>query len=121
MLTFAANATALQILEVILIQKQDLIKVHADLVKIKNNYEKMGYQKEFDEYYDLYITPSHIHKSKDDHQKAIFTLCDTLTVVAEENAVYMPAKTGKGRRTKRKKLVSDDELYEMLLKNEEER
>ncbi|MBZ3935686.1 UPF0058 family protein [Methanimicrococcus blatticola] len=75
------------------IQKQDLIRVHADLVKMKNNYEKMGYQKEFDDYYDLYITPMHVHKSKDEHERAIFMLSSKLSsIVAEENALYQTAK-----------------------------
>jgi hypothetical protein len=104
-------------LEVDSIQKQDLIRVHADLVKIKNNYEKMGYQNKFEEYYDLYISPLHIHKSKDDHEKAIFMLCSTLSVVAEENAVYRIPKTKAVRSDKSKRFVSDEELYEMIFKN----
>ena len=99
------------------IQKLDLIRVHADLVKIKNNYEKMGYQKEFDDYYDLYISPLHVHKSKDDHEKAIFTLCSKLSVVAEENAVYRVSKTKAGRNNKSKRFVSDEELREIIFKS----
>ena len=75
------------------IQKQELIRVHADLVKMKNNYEKKGYQNEFKSYYDLSISPGHVHKSKDEHKRAIFVLSSTLSaVVAEESAVYQAAK-----------------------------
>lgn len=75
------------------IQKQDLIRVHADLAKMKSNYEKMGYREEFSEYHDLYITPMHVHKSKDEHEKAIYVLSSKLSmIVAEENAIYQTAK-----------------------------
>ncbi|MDY0266647.1 MAG: UPF0058 family protein [Methanimicrococcus sp.] len=75
------------------IRKQELIRVHADLVKMKRNYEMMGYQKEFDAYDNMYITPLHIHKSKDEHEKAIFSLSSALSlIVAEENAIYQTAK-----------------------------
>jgi len=78
---------------VIVIQKQELIRIHADLAKMKNSYEKMGYRKEFDEYYDLSISPMHVHKSKDDHSKAIFLLSSKLSlIVAEESAIYQVSK-----------------------------
>lgn len=60
---------------------------------MKRNYEMMGYQKEFDAYDNMYITPLHIHKSKDEHEKAIFSLSSALSlIVAEENAIYQTAK-----------------------------
>lgn len=71
----------------------------------------MGYQKEFDDYYDLYITPMHVHKSKDEHEKAIFTLSSKLSlIVAEENALYQTAKI---------KMSSDDKVKLKILLNEE--
>lgn len=80
------------------IQKQDLLRVHADLVRMKNNYEKMGYKQEFDEYYALLINPCHIHKSKNDHEKAIFVLSSKLSMIAaEENAIYQTSKMKKSR------------------------
>lgn len=93
------------------IQKQDLIRVHADLVKMKNNYEKMGYQKAFDDYYDLYITPLHVHKSKDEHERAIFTLSSKLSLIAaEENALYQTAKI---------RTDSEDKMKLKILRNKE--
>jgi Predicted metal-binding protein len=60
---------------------------------MKNNYEKMGYKEEFDEYYGLFISPMHVHKSKDEHEKAIFVLSSTLSmIVAEENEIYQISK-----------------------------
>lgn len=101
------------------IQKQDLIRVHADLVRMKNNYEKMGYQKEFDDYYDLYITPMHVHKSKDEHERAIFMLSSKLSmIVAEENALYQTAKIKTGSDDKLKfKVLQNKEFNETVFKN----
>ena len=80
------------------IQKQELIRVHADLVKMKNIYEKKGYKTEFSQYYDLSISPGHVHKSKDEHKKAIFVLSSALSsVVAEENETYQAAKIRTGK------------------------
>ena len=60
---------------------------------MKNNYEKMGYKEEFDDYYNLSISPIHVHKSKDDHTKAIFVLSSKLSmIVAEEIAIYQVSK-----------------------------
>ena len=80
------------------IQKQELIRVHADLVKMKNIYEKKGYKTKFSQYYDLSISPGHVHKSKDEHKKAIFVLSSALSsVVAEENETYQAAKIRTGK------------------------
>ncbi len=86
---------------------------------MKNNYEKMGYQKEFDDYYDLYITPMHVHKSKDEHEKAIFTLSSKLSlIVAEENALYQTAKIKTASDDKIKlKISQNKEFEEALFKN----
>ena len=79
------------------IQKQELIRVHADLVKMKNTFEKKGYKEEFKRYYELSISPGHVHKSKDEHKRAIFVLSSVLSaVVAEENEVYQAAKLREG-------------------------
>lgn len=60
---------------------------------MKAGYEKMGYEEEFNDYNEMYITPMHVHKSKDEHEKAIFALSSKLSmIVAEENAIYQTAK-----------------------------
>jgi hypothetical protein len=75
------------------IQKQELIRVHADLVRMKNSFEKMGYKNEFREYQELLISPTHVHKSKDDHEKAIFILSSKLSsLVAEQKEMYKFSK-----------------------------
>ncbi|NLI62530.1 MAG: hypothetical protein GX362_03915 [Methanosarcinaceae archaeon] len=63
--------------------KNQLIRLHADLVKIKLKmlcFEE-DLVKEFDGYYDLSISPLHIHKSKGEHEHAIFVLLEHLLKV----------------------------------------
>jgi len=94
-----------------IIQKQELLRVHADLVKMKNNFEKMGYKREFEDYYSLLINPGHIHKSKNEHEKAIFILSSALsTIVAEESAIYQATKMKEERK---KNKEQSDALFEM--------
>jgi len=92
------------------IQKQELLRVHADLVKMKNNFEKMGHNQKFGEYYSLLINPGHIHKSKNEHEKAIFVLSSTLSIiVAEENAVYQATRM----KIDRMKKGQNDDFFEI--------
>ncbi|MCL2142149.1 MAG: UPF0058 family protein [Methanimicrococcus sp.] len=56
---------------------------------MKNNFEMMGYKNEFNEYQELLISPTHVHKSKNEHEKAIFILSSKLSsLVAEQKEVY---------------------------------
>jgi hypothetical protein len=60
---------------------------------MKNTFEKIGYKNEFREYQELLISPTHVHKSKDDHEKAIFILSSKLsTLIAEQKEIYKIAK-----------------------------
>jgi len=94
-----------------IIQKQELLRVHADLVKMKNNFEKMGYKREFEAYYLLLINPGHIHKSKNEHEKAIFILSSALSgIVAEESAIYLATKIKEERK---KNKEQGDVLFEV--------
>lgn len=68
--------------------KNQLIRLHADLVKIKLQMERSedGLFREFQNYYDLGISPLHIHKSKGEHEQAIFLLLEQLLTVVSNNA-----------------------------------
>ena len=89
-----------------------MLRVHADLVKMKNNFEKMGYKQEFERYYLLHINPGHIHKSKNEHEKAIFTLSSALSmIVAEENAIYQATKVIEERK---KNKEQSDTFFDIL-------
>ena len=53
--------------------KEELIHMHAFMVLIKDFFEKKG-KGEFSKYYSLQISPIHIHRHKDEHKNAVFTL-----------------------------------------------
>lgn len=57
-------------------QKEELIQLHALFLQIKNEIEKHLKDKNgaFKEYEKLGVYPHHVHKSKNAHKKAIFTL-----------------------------------------------
>ena len=58
-------------------QKEELIQMHTLLVQIKNELEKqMGdaVNGSFNAYIQLGVLPHHVHKSKNAHKRAIFTL-----------------------------------------------
>ncbi|MDV0447802.1 hypothetical protein MsAg5_17170 [Methanosarcinaceae archaeon Ag5] len=75
------------------IQKNELLQIHADLSRLKKLYERYGYVPEFNEYYELEISPLHVHRSKEDHKQAIFALSNALSIVAEEqNEAYTFSK-----------------------------
>ncbi|WNY25643.1 hypothetical protein MsAc7_11950 [Methanolapillus millepedarum] len=66
---------------------------------MKKRFEKHGYVREFNEYYELNISPIHVHKSKEEHKQAIFVLSSALAVVAEEQSgVYAAEKTSRQQR-----------------------
>lgn len=56
--------------------KGRLIRLHADLVKVKLIMEnsKSGISEVFQDYHNLGVSPLHIHKSKGEHEYAIFVL-----------------------------------------------
>lgn len=58
-------------------QKEELIQMHTLLVQIKNELEKQLGNRvngSFKEYEELGVLPHHVHKSKNAHKRAIFTL-----------------------------------------------
>ena len=67
-------------------KKQELIHLHSLLAQVQHHYEgDTGTEVEHDEYADLGVKPTSIHKSKTDHKAAVFALADGLTdeMVAE--------------------------------------
>jgi len=56
-------------------KKQELIHLHGLLAQVQTHYEKeSGNSVEHDEYADLGVKPTSIHKSKTDHKAAVFAL-----------------------------------------------
>ncbi|WP_262180983.1 MULTISPECIES: UPF0058 family protein [Haloarcula] len=67
-------------------KKQELIHLHSLLAQVQHHYEAdTGTEVDHDEYAELGVKPTSIHKSKTDHKAAVFALADGLTddMVAE--------------------------------------
>lgn len=56
-------------------QKEEIIQLHTLFAQIKNELEQQSRgDVTFEEYDALDVLPHHIHKSKDDHKRAVFLL-----------------------------------------------
>ena len=57
-------------------QKEEIIQLHTLFAQIKNELEQQFQSpvSNFEEYEDLNVLPHHVHKSKDDHKRAVFVL-----------------------------------------------
>jgi hypothetical protein len=61
-------------------KKQELIHLHNLLAQVQEHYEAdTGATVDHDEYAELGVKPTSIHKSKTDHKSAVFALADELT------------------------------------------
>lgn len=61
-------------------KKQELIHLHSLLAQVQHHYETdADTTVDHDEYADLGVKPTSIHKSKTDHKTAVFALADGLT------------------------------------------
>jgi hypothetical protein len=55
-------------------QKEELIYIHSVMAQVKRHIEAENANADFTGYDALHIQPSHVHRSKNDHKRAIFTL-----------------------------------------------
>jgi hypothetical protein len=55
-------------------QKEELIYIHSVLAQVKRHIEAERANADFSGYDALHIHPAHVHRSKNDHKRAIFTL-----------------------------------------------
>lgn len=61
-------------------KKQELIHLHGLLAQVQNHYEQeSGCEVEHDEYAELGVKPTSIHKSKTDHKAAVFAIAKGIT------------------------------------------
>jgi len=61
-------------------KKQELIHLHGLLAQVQNHYEaESGSDVEHDEYAELGVKPTSIHKSKTDHKAAVFAIANGIT------------------------------------------
>ena len=61
-------------------KKQELIHIHGLLAQVQNHYEgESGNDVVHDEYAELGVKPTSIHKSKTDHKAAVFAIAKGIT------------------------------------------
>jgi len=67
-------------------KKQELIHLHGLLAQVQNHYEaESGSEVEHDEYAELGVKPTSIHKSKTDHKAAVFAIADGITAAMTDD------------------------------------
>ena len=69
-------------------KKQELIHLHSLLAQVQHHYEaEADTTVDHDDYAELGVKPTSIHKSKTDHKAAVFALANGLTddMVAESD------------------------------------
>lgn len=66
-------------------KKQSLIQVHALLVCVRRELDRSGevHDGQFDDYDQFGVTPTSIHRRKDDHSEAIQLLLDGIHETAD--------------------------------------
>jgi len=60
-------------------QKEELIYIHSVLAQVKRHIEAGRADADFSGYVALHISPSHVHRSKNDHKRAIFILGEEIS------------------------------------------
>lgn len=60
-------------------KKQELIHLHGLLSEVRSQYDRWEMDLDLEEYEDLGVKPTSIHKSKTDHKAAVFALADGIT------------------------------------------
>ncbi len=73
-------------------QKEELIYIHSVLAQVKRHITAESANADFSGYDALHIQPSHVHRSKDDHKRAIFTLGEEIA------RAISPGQPGDSRR-----------------------
>ncbi len=73
--------------------KNELIQLHTLLCQIKHHFENETAENErFAEYEAMGVAPTHVHRSKSDHKKAIFLLGKELASTLSEDEFSGPAR-----------------------------
>ncbi len=68
-------------------QKEEIIQLHTLFAQIKNELERQSVDNNgaFMEYEKLGVLPHHVHKSKNDHKKAVFILGKEIARIFSHN------------------------------------
>lgn len=87
--------------------KDELLELHEELVIIMEYFSEREEVDEtlFDEYHELDVDPSHVHKSKSEHKHAVFVLGNALAKAMSEDEFSSAGRIGK----RMKELAEDAE------------
>ena len=72
-------------------QKEELIYIHSVLAQVKRHIEAECPDADFSGYEVLHIQPVHLHRSKNDHKRAIFTLGEEIARAIGPGGAGQPA------------------------------
>ena len=77
--------------------KDELLELHEQMLRIKENFEKREEVEPglFDAYDQLGVDPSHVHKSKSEHKHAVFVLGNALASAMSEDEFSSAGRVGK--------------------------
>ncbi|ARS90884.1 UPF0058 family protein [Natrarchaeobaculum aegyptiacum] len=77
--------------------KDELLELHEELVIIMEYFSEREEVDEslFDEYHELDVDPSHVHKSKSEHKHAVFVLGNALAKAMSEDEFSSAGRIGK--------------------------
>ena len=77
--------------------KEELLELHEQMVIIKDNFAAREGVDEtiFEEYEQLSVDPSHVHKSKSEHKHAVFVLGNALATAMSEDEFSNAGRVGK--------------------------
>jgi hypothetical protein len=77
--------------------KEELLELHEQMVIIKDNFGAREDVDEtiFEEYEQLSVDPSHVHKSKSEHKHAVFVLGNALATAMSEDEFSNAGRVGK--------------------------
>ncbi|MHC1611237.1 MAG: UPF0058 family protein [Candidatus Methanospirareceae archaeon] len=66
-------------------KKEELMHLHMLLAQLKEYCEESGLDCDFRKYKELGISPSQVHRSKEEHKQAIFALGTELASISAKN------------------------------------
>jgi len=77
--------------------KDELLELHEQMVIIMENFRDREDVEDgtFDEYDELDVDPSHVHKSKSEHKHAVFVLGNALANAMSEDEFSSAGRIGK--------------------------
>jgi len=83
-------------------KKEELVHYHILLAQFKNYCEENGFSGDFSKYDDLDISPYQMHRSKEEHKRAIFVLAIELvaSLAAKSNPIEIKSNQN-GRKRER--------------------